>query len=228
MSMSKTIAIIPGKSQSVRIPNKNIVDLGGKPLIEWTIEASQGLFDEVVVATNSSKVKSIAKKYDVKVVDHPQGDPGATAVAIDVLETKVNKHLFDNVFLLQATSPFRTNKTLRTALYHFRYTQDDHPLTMFGIAEVGKRCTYHDIGTTYKKRNFLVPQFTDSPQNTTNSYRVNGAIFATTVNNLINKKAFVKDIWSLPFLMNNVESIEIDTEEDLALARLVAKGMASS
>lgn len=223
--MATDLAIIPAKSHSVRIKNKNIVDLNGKPLVAYTIESAMQVFSEVVVSTDSPKISALAKGMGATVVKHPPGDIGATNVVLDVLENQINKNLFDSVFMLQPTSPFRSVKTLRGALYTYRETKEDHALTLFSVVNANKRCTYMDIGTTFRKRGFLVPQFIDDPLKSPDSFRVNGAIFGTSIKNLLLKRAFVKDIWSVPFLMDQIESIEIDTEEDLELARAVAKGL---
>lgn len=224
--MANDIAIIPGKAKSVRIKDKNLVDLNGKPLIEWSIISARKVFAEVVVSTDSSQIATIALSHSCKVVKHPNGDVGATNVCIDVFENHINRNHFDNVFMLQATSPFRTEKTLRTALHAYHGSKEETPLTLISVVNANKRCTYMDIGVTFRKRNFIVPQFTDKPASSPDSYRVNGAIFGTSVENLLRRKEFAKDVWSLPFEMNQIESIEIDTEQDLALARLIAKGMA--
>jgi CMP-N,N'-diacetyllegionaminic acid synthase len=224
-SVANDIAIIPGKALSLRIKDKNIVDVGGKPLIYFSISSALKVFSEVVVSTDSPKIAAISTGLGAKVVAHPTGDVGATNVVIDALENKLNRNHYDSVFMLQATSPFRSEKTLRSALYAYREAKDDTPLTLISVVNANKRCTYMDIGTTYKKRNFIVPQFTDKPATSPDSYRVNGAIFGTTVENLLRRREFAKDVWSLPFEMSQIESIEIDTEDDLALARLVAKGM---
>ena len=66
--MSK-LAIIPARSGSKRISNKNIIDFFGKPIIAYSIEAalSTKLFDEVMVSTDSEEIAEIARKYGAKV-----------------------------------------------------------------------------------------------------------------------------------------------------------------
>ena len=65
--MSKIIAIIPARSGSKRIKNKNIIKIFGKPMIAWTIIAAKKskLFDKVLVSTDSNKIAKIAKKYNI-------------------------------------------------------------------------------------------------------------------------------------------------------------------
>lgn len=65
-----TIAIIPARGGSKRIPNKNIMDFFGKPMIAWTIEAalSSDCFEKVLVSTDDKKVASVAEAYGADVL----------------------------------------------------------------------------------------------------------------------------------------------------------------
>ena len=64
-----TICIIPARSGSKRIKNKNIKHFGGKPIISYAIRLAQssGLFKRIVVTTDSHKISKIAKKYGAEV-----------------------------------------------------------------------------------------------------------------------------------------------------------------
>ena len=63
------IAIIPARGGSKRIPNKNINEFCGKPIIAWSIEAAikTKLFDKVIVSTDSKKIAKIAKEYGAEI-----------------------------------------------------------------------------------------------------------------------------------------------------------------
>jgi N-acylneuraminate cytidylyltransferase len=65
----KKIAIIPARGGSKRIPNKNIKEFFGKPIIAYSIEAAlgSGLYDEVMVSTDSELIKDVALQYGAKV-----------------------------------------------------------------------------------------------------------------------------------------------------------------
>ena len=62
-SNKKLIAIIPAKGNSVRLPNKNILNFHGKPMISWTIESAlkSKLFDKIIISTDLNKIKIFAK-----------------------------------------------------------------------------------------------------------------------------------------------------------------------
>lgn len=67
--MNKTIAIIPARGGSKRIPQKNIKDFLGKPIIAYPIEVAlkSKLFDEVMVSTDNDKIAKIAQEYGATV-----------------------------------------------------------------------------------------------------------------------------------------------------------------
>ena len=65
----KILALIPARSGSKRLLNKNILSFAGKPLIAWSIDAALkcGLFADVVVSTDSPEIAAIAKQYHAQV-----------------------------------------------------------------------------------------------------------------------------------------------------------------
>ena len=70
ISGKRLLAIIPARSGSKRLPRKNILDLAGKPLIAWTIEAAleSKYIDRIVVSTDSKEISSISRKYGSKLL----------------------------------------------------------------------------------------------------------------------------------------------------------------
>ena len=81
----ESIAIITARGGSKRIPKKNIRDFNGKPIIAYSIEAAleSGIFDEVMVSTDSEEIAEIAKRYGAKVPflrsDETSSDSATTA-----------------------------------------------------------------------------------------------------------------------------------------------------
>ena len=67
--VTKNIAIILARGGSKRLPKKNILKLQRKPLVAWSIEAAikSGLFDRVLVSTDSKEIQNISKKYNADV-----------------------------------------------------------------------------------------------------------------------------------------------------------------
>ena len=72
--MEKNLCIIPARSGSKRIKNKNIINFAGKPIIYWSILAAKKtkLFDKIVVSSDGYKILDISKKYGVDIYKRPK------------------------------------------------------------------------------------------------------------------------------------------------------------
>lgn len=110
----KILCIIPARGGSKRIPRKNIVDLCGRPLISYTIEAAKNskLFEKVVVSTEDGEIAKVSEKYGATVLERKLGLASDNAsvmdVSLDVIEQYGKKgENFDYVCILLTTSPLR-------------------------------------------------------------------------------------------------------------------------
>lgn len=139
----KTIAIITARGGSKRIPKKNIKDFCGKPIIAYSIEAAigSGMFDEVMVSTDSEEIAEIAQKYGAKVPflrsDATSNDYATTA---DVLDEVLNQYSekgmeFDLLCCIYPTAPFVTAEKLRVAVEKCLNADTDSvmPVVQFGF-----------------------------------------------------------------------------------------------
>ncbi|MDR7208951.1 acylneuraminate cytidylyltransferase family protein [Flavobacterium piscis] len=116
----KTIAIIPARGGSKRLPQKNIKLLGEIPLLAHSIlyaKANKEIIDEVYVSTDDEAIKNVALEFGAKVINRPEsisGDLEPTVSALkNVLEQITDE--VENVVLLQATNPLRPKKMLHEA-----------------------------------------------------------------------------------------------------------------
>ena len=123
----KTLGVIPARSGSKEVKDKNIRLLNGKPMIAYTIEnALQSQYiDEVMVSTNSNQYAEIAKAYGAD-VPFLRSERNSTDVAnsLDVVfevldEYKKLGKYFDNIVVLQVTSPLRTFRNIDEAFHIF-------------------------------------------------------------------------------------------------------------
>ncbi len=118
------LAIIPARGGSKRLPRKNVMNLAGKPLIAWTIEAALNstYIDEVMVSTDDREIAEIAQQYGASV---PFFRP--TELATDLTSTfDAIKHTldfyaemgekYDFSVLLQPTSPLRESRHIDNAI----------------------------------------------------------------------------------------------------------------
>jgi pseudaminic acid cytidylyltransferase len=117
----KSVAIIPARGGSKRIPNKNIRNFLGKPIIAYSIDAAlkSRLFDEVMVSTDAKDIKSIAIKYGAKIPflrSKETADDFATLkdVLLEVLNMYKSKGMyFDICCCILPTAPLIQQKYLR-------------------------------------------------------------------------------------------------------------------
>lgn len=125
--MPSAVAFVPARAGSERVPGKNVRELAGHPLIAYSIAAAResGLFEAVVVSTDSEEIAEVARRYGAEV---PALRPPEMATAtspdiewvrhmLDVLAEDGRK--FEIFSLLRPTSPFRGADTIRSAWEQF-------------------------------------------------------------------------------------------------------------
>jgi hypothetical protein len=122
--MTRTIAVIPARAGSKRVPDKNIRPLSGQPLIVWSIKAALGepAIDQVIVSTDDVRAASMARELGVTVYDRPRELATDTSSTLDVLRQVGGRYaeergvVPDVVVLLQPTSPLREADLIRRGL----------------------------------------------------------------------------------------------------------------
>ena len=127
----KPIAIITARGSSKRIPQKNIKNFLGKPIIAYSIEAalSSGIFDEVMVSTDSEEIAEIAKAYGAKVpFMRSEATSNDYADTSDVLIEVLDKYKelgteYTEFCCVYPTAPFITAKKLKES---YELLQDDN------------------------------------------------------------------------------------------------------
>ena len=124
IGQQRLLAIIPARGGSKRLPGKNIMDLAGKPLIAWTIEAALNskYIDRVVVSTDDQEISNVSIKYGVEVPFlRPKSLATDDASSIDTIinvlgEIKIIDQHYEYIVLLQPTSPLRTEIDIDKAI----------------------------------------------------------------------------------------------------------------
>lgn len=125
--MPTCIALIPARSGSKRVPDKNIRPLAGHPLIAYSIAAAldSGVFAAVVVSTDSERYAAIARHYGAEVpFMRPAEIAGDTSPDIEWVEYTLRRlaeggRRYDCFSILRPTSPFRRPETIRRAWAQF-------------------------------------------------------------------------------------------------------------
>ena len=148
--MMKNIAIIPARGGSVGIPDKNIVNLNGKPLIYYSLKACHNTveIDHVVVTTDSNKIasivgelfpKTIVVKRPASLADNMSTSEEALLHCIKEIDKQINN--VENIIFVQATSPL----TDSTDLSKLIETLCNHDSAAFYIDDYGFFFDFHDM-----------------------------------------------------------------------------------
>ena len=237
----KNIAIIIARSGSKGLPHKNIKLLAGKPLMAWTIEAAvkSGMFDTVMVSTDSEEYARIAREYGAEVPflrsEELSGDNSDSwDAAVEVLgRYKEMGREFESFMLLQPTSPLRDAEDIKDAYREYSKRGGN---ALFGVCECERNplLTRMDNG----KMSYGNPEQTlllsiveksigsfgayRRRQNMPKFFRTNGAIF------IVRTEAFEKvrkayDETCHMYLMPQEKSIDIDSELDFVIAEAIMR-----
>ena len=116
--MPRAVALVPARAGSQRVPGKNVRPLAGHPLIAYSIAAAResGLFDAVVVSTDSEEIAEIARRYGADVPGlRPAELAGATSPDIGWVRHVLEGTPYELFSILRPTSPFRRGATIRRA-----------------------------------------------------------------------------------------------------------------
>lgn len=225
MYKEKTVlAIIPARGGSKRLPGKNKLDLFGKPLIAWTIDAAinSKVFDEVMVSTDDKEIAEIAIKHSASIpFMRSENLSTDTASSLDVVEDIItlykhnNKH-YDIVVLLQPTSPLRDSDDIVNALDTFVVKEANSVLSVCEVDHPLQWC--NSLDETLSMESFLKVSVKNSrSQNLETYYRLNGAIYIWDVDSFLQKKESILPP-SFATIMPRERSVDIDEKIDFLLA----------
>ncbi len=215
----KTIAIIPARGGSKRLPNKNILLLNGLPLIAHSIlyaKKNTAIIDEVYVSTDNSAIKKIALEYGAKVIDRPKAISGDLEPTISALKHVIeNIEFVENMVLLQPTNPVRPKKLLQEAFDKYRHGSYDSLFTVTrNHQKFGKI-----IANKYKPLNYEIGQ---RSQDLEPLFFENGLLYICKVELILKNKILSKT--AFPLIVEHIfSSIDIDTKEDFEYAEYVIK-----
>jgi len=221
------LAIIPARSGSKGLKDKNIKLLSGKPLLAYTIEAAResGLFDEIMVSTDSREYADIAKQWGANVPflrsDELSND---TASSWDVVKEVIERYKnlgteFDTVALLQPTSPLRTSNDI---IEGYKVLKEKAANLVVGVCEMDHSPLWSNtLPENLSMENFIRPDVVEMPrQSIPIYYRINGALYIVKVDYLMR----TPDIYgerSFATVMKKENSVDIDNEFDFNIAEIL-------
>lgn len=224
-SERKIIAIIPARSGSKGLKDKNIRLLAGRPLIAHSIQAAlnSGLFDTVHVSTDAKEYAEIAKTYGADVPFlRDVLNSGDTASSWDVVREVLNKYgkidkYFDYCMLLQPTSPLRTAEDIVSAYELFKSKNASSVVSVTEVEHPVQWCFTMDNDLSMK--NFAASPYKDTRrQDLKKHYRENGAIYIVGTENILKPDFEFYNEGCYAYLMDCDRSVDIDTLRDFTVA----------
>ena len=219
----RILALIPARGGSKGIKDKNIIDLCGKPLISYTIEAAKSskYIDEIIVSTDSDRIAEISREYGADVpFKRPESLAGDASTTLDVVMHAIGffrekESALDTLVLLQPTQPLRTSEDIDMAIEkHFLHEEkslvsvcevDDNPILIRTLEKDDLLIPLINMGSTCRRQDMPV------------YYRVNGCIYINKVCEINETTSFNDN--ELAYVMPQERSIDIDELKDLYLAQ---------
>lgn len=225
MVRKKTLAVIPARGGSKRIPKKNIIDFFGKPMIAWTIEAAMetGIFDRVIVSTDDSEIASVAKLYGAEVpflrdkyFDDHSPVSLATITALNQLH-HYEKETFETVVQLLPNCPLRTSKYITEAYEHFLKSGASFQISCFKFGWMNPWWAFK-----LDEQSRPIPLFPDKinkrSQDLPELFCPTGAVWIADVKALLAEGTFYGTGYQF-YCMDWRAAIDIDDLDDLKIAR---------
>jgi N-acylneuraminate cytidylyltransferase len=226
----KFIAIIPARGGSKRIPHKNIIDLNGKPMIAWSIEAAlkSKYISEVLVSTDDKEIAKIAIDYGAKAPflrDENADDysPISSATIRSLQQWKNHGGSdFDIVIQLMANCPLRTAEDIDKAIENFILKGNKFQISCFKYGWMNPWWA-HKIDDNGKGHPlFEEKQRMKRSQDLPDLYCPTGAIWIASISELFKSNTFYGEGYSF-LSMPWVNAIDIDDYEDLEMAKYFSK-----
>ncbi|WP_027216538.1 cytidylyltransferase domain-containing protein [Butyrivibrio fibrisolvens] len=212
------IAIIPARSGSKGIKDKNIYPINGRPLISYTIDAAKGsrYIDYVMVSTDSKSIADVARNCGA---DIPFMRPVELALdtsrTVDAIVSALSMlqnldKSYDILVLLQPTSPLRTAEDIDKAIELF---YQEGKKSLLSVSEVNENPVLMRRLNGNEAIPILNVSSTVRRQDFEKFYKVNGAIYINAIPEINENTSFNDN--ELGYVMDTSHCIDIDTLEDI-------------
>jgi N-acylneuraminate cytidylyltransferase len=223
IATSRILAVITARGGSKGVPRKNIREVGGKPLIAWTVQAAQKskYVDRLILSSDDAEIISVAGVFgcDAPFVRSPElakDDTPSLLVVLDAIERVPG---YDYVVLLQPTSPLRGADDIDACIERCFQTGapasvsvcevSEPPEWMYRLTSTGRLSPLITLGAPATRRQDLLP-----------CYMLNGAVYVARADWLKSRRTFVTDE-TAACVMPHTRSIDIDSEEDLEKLKMM-------
>lgn len=219
----KNIAVIPARSGSKGLRDKNIKLMNGKPLLAYSIEAAlqSGIFDCVHVSTDSDSYAEIARMYGADIPflrsnEMASDSAGSWDVVLEVIQKyKDLGQTYDMVTLLQPTSPLRDKEEIISAYMEYK---EKKAQAIVSVCEMEHSPLWSNVlPNDLSMEGFVKHQANRQRQKLDKYYRINGAIYMVSVP-FLEEGINIYRQGCYAYVMDNRKSIDIDTQLDFDIA----------
>lgn len=220
----KVLAVIAARGGSKGLPRKNILDVGGRPLLAWSIEAARKskFLDRFVLSSDDDEIIRVGGKWDCEApCKRPHDLAGDKTPLGDVLVHMLEeiKEPYDYIVLLQPTSPLRTAEDIDHCieLCHKRNApacvsvsvSAKSPYWMFRVDDVGKMTPFLEMDGLRHQR-----------QNLPTAYAANGAVYVAEIPWFRENMSFYSAD-TVSYVMPPERSVDVDTGLDLLFVEAI-------
>jgi CMP-N-acetylneuraminic acid synthetase len=231
--MNEIYALIPARAGSTRVKNKNMKELGGAPLIYWTVRETlkSGIFEKIIVSTDSQETKDFVDKLGVEIHDRLPEHATDTSPDVEWIKDCLEKSGEPQYFMiLRPTSPFRTAQSIVAAWEAFK--ADRYASSLKSVTKPKE--PPHKMGTIVNNR--IVPLINHPPVNGVQAFNLpsqslpevwsrNPCIEIGESRNVI-VRGDVSGFQCMPFYMDRHEAHDINDWDDWILAeQYIEKGL---
>lgn len=228
--MNRLIGIIPARSGSKGLIDKNIKTLIGKPLMAYTIETAlkSEVFDKLIVSTDSQEYAEIARFYGAEVPflrpKDLSGDEATTNdVIVDVIERlKECGEKFDSLMILQPTSPLRKIEDIVSSI---NLLNEKSANAVISLCEMDHSPLYAGfVPEDLRIDGFIKKKISSRRQDLPKYYHPNGAIYLAKVDYFMEYRDLYQDK-CYAYIMDKRRSVDIDDQFDFEFAEFILKNL---
>jgi len=224
----RCLGVIPAREGSKRIPGKNIKELCGKPLIQWSIDSGNKskYIDRLIVSTDSHKIAKISKfcGADVPFI-RPANLAKDSSGSFEVLE-HAYKFLhdqgdyYDYIIMLQPTSPLRTDRHIDEAIELLDEKHADGVISLSEITHPIEWCGV--LPETMEMDKFIDNIIINSrSQQFEKRFCLNGAIYLTSIQRMQSERSHIYGNKMYAYIMEPYDSVDIDNPIDMEIAEFL-------
>lgn len=226
MQNNKIIAVIPARSGSKRIKDKNIFDLNGHPLMAYTIASakSSGIFERVLVATDSKKYAEIALKYGAEVPslrsEEISGDRSPDFLWLEWALTSWNLTNYDALSILRPTSPFRSSEDIKKAWGEFKNFGKSDSIRAVTKTSIHPGKMWISSGSIYPFKIDDIPWHSSQTSNLPEVYFQNASLEIAWIKSILRTSSIAGDIVQ-PYFSGEFSGLDINDSVDIEFIKFL-------